>query len=209
MSSLPKLMLIADGFASGRSNQSAEQVRSRVLELVERGVSFVQLRDHAVSIDLFRTTAKSFVHQIHEFRSDAVITTNSRDVIASELGCGLHLRAGESASLPCKDFQPCGYSAHNLSEVQFAERTGCDYATCSPVFSTPTHPGLTPMGIDSLRDTCASVPNLPILALGGISPERVHECLDSGAYGVAVLSNLLDAHDPATRLAAYRDTGVL
>ena len=56
---------------------------------------------------------------------------------------------------------------------------------------------------------CASVPDLSLFALGGITPERTEGCLDAGAFGVAVLSDLLDAADPVKRLAAYRERGVL
>jgi thiamine-phosphate pyrophosphorylase len=105
--------------------------------------------------------------------------------------------------------RPLGNSAHTLNDIQHAATAGFDYATFSPIFSTQTHPEAVPAGIEALTEVCTSVPNFPVFALGGITPERAQDCLDAGAFGVAVLSDLLDAADPVQRLAAYRDAGAL
>ena len=42
---------------------------------------------------------------------------------------------------------------------------------------------------------CRAAKPTPVYALGGITPDRVQQCRDAGAYGTAVLSNILHADD--------------
>ena len=218
---LPKLMLIADGFASGRANQTAGEVQRQVVALVEAGLSFVQLRDHAVSASLFEETAGHLVEWIRASSPDVMITVNSREETASALRTGIHIgqRAarqfapslrGKGAGRrgdPTDQLRPLGYSAHTLEDLQHAATAGFDYATFSPIFRTTTHPDSLPVGLEELSKACVVAPDLPVFALGGIAPERVQDCLDAGAYGVAVLSSLLDAPDPEAAVRSLSDLG--
>ena len=104
---------------------------------------------------------------------------------------------------------PLGFSAHSLEGIQHAATNDFDYATVSPIFRTTTHPESPPIGLEELSKACAAVMDFPVFALGGIAPARVQGCLDAGAYGVAVLSDLLDIADPVERLELYREAGVL
>ncbi|MCH7639293.1 MAG: thiamine phosphate synthase [Bacteroidetes bacterium] len=226
-------MLIADGFASGRANQMAGEVQRQVVALVEAGLSFVQLRDHAASASLFEETAGHLVECLRTMQEDVIITINSRARTAHELGCGLHI--GKQRMKGATEFvspspsggnalrcgvdhagkigvggrgEPVGYSAHSLEGFHRAS-AGFDYATFSPIFSTRTHPEAVSAGIEALAEVCAAVPGFPVYALGGLTPERTEACLRAAAYGVAVLSDLLDAANPVERLASYHEAGVL
>ena len=221
---LPNLMLIADGFASGRPNQAAEEVQRKTARLVEAGMVFVQLRDHAASGFLFEETAGRLVERLRTIRESVIITINSRASTAHELGCGLHIgkrkmvRASESFS-PSSHSQagdertdqpwPLGYSAHSIEDIQHAVGSGFDYATLSPIFPTQTHPEMPPIGTQALAEISLAVAGFGVIALGGITPERAAACLHDGAYGVAVLSDLLDAADPPGRLKSYQEAGAL
>lgn len=220
---LPRLMLIADGFASGRVNQTGEELQQQVHELVETGLTFVQLRDHEAHAEPFKEAARHLVERLRSIQPNLTITINTRAAIARELGCGLHVgkrtteafslfshggeRAGEGVVSP--QARPLGYSAHSLREIQHASSAGFDYATFSPIFPTTTHPDIYPAGLKALSKTCAATPGLPVFAVGGITPERTEACLGAGAHGVAVLSDLLDAADPVERIELYREAGVL
>jgi thiamine monophosphate synthase len=71
------------------------------------------------------------------------------------------------------------------------------------IFGSASHPGVRPAGVGFLREVCAHV-RRPVLAIGGVTPENATECLRAGAAGVAVLSPLMDAADPAAVAARYR-----
>jgi len=95
-----------------------------------------------------------------------------------------------------------GFSAHDQDEAQRAAHDDADYVSFSPVFPTTSKPDHPSAGLAALRNVCAGV-SIPVLALGGLTPERVAGCLDAGAHGVAVLSGILHADDPAGATAKY------
>ena len=92
-----------------------------------------------------------------------------------------------------------GRSCHDAGEVARAQAEGCDYVFVSPVYETPSKPGHGPaLGPAGLGTLCR--PGLFTYALGGVTPQRVAECLRAGAHGVAVMGPVL--HDPPV-VAAY------
>jgi thiamine monophosphate synthase len=59
--------------------------------------------------------------------------------------------------------------------------------TLSPIFGTTSKPGAEPRGVAWLSSATRGL-SVPVLALGGITAERVREVVDAGAWGVAVVS---------------------
>lgn len=89
-----------------------------------------------------------------------------------------------------------GASAHGREDIRRAAEAGADYVTLSPVFSTASKPGYGPaLGLSALGEAAGL--GVPVVALGGIDPERAGECLRRGAAGVAVMGALMRASDPA------------
>jgi thiamine-phosphate pyrophosphorylase len=102
-----------------------------------------------------------------------------------------------------------GASTHSPAEI--AAATGADFIVFGPVYATPSKVAYgEPQGLARLREAVAQSP-VPVLAIGGITAERITEVMATGASGVALISALSAAPDPAraTRellghLAAYR-----
>lgn len=91
-----------------------------------------------------------------------------------------------------------GQSVHDLDGAQAAEIMGADFIIAGSVFPTESHPGAKPLGLDGLRGICSGV-KLPVLAIGGITPENVGEIEACGAYGVVVVGCIYESDDlPAT-----------
>ena len=93
-----------------------------------------------------------------------------------------------------------GYSAHAAQEAQDAMADGADFVVLGTIFATASHPGRPAAGVSLVRQA-ASV--APVLAIGGVTPERVRACLAAGAHGVAVLGGVWNRDDPADAAAAY------
>jgi thiamine-phosphate pyrophosphorylase len=87
-----------------------------------------------------------------------------------------------------------GRSVHSPEGARSAEREGADYVIFGPVFPTPTHTGRPPVGLEALRLVAAAV-SIPVLAIGGVDPDRAPACLDAGAGGWAGISAF--APDPS------------
>ena len=119
----------------------------------------------------------------------------------SELGAdGLHLpldalrewrAASGRRSAPQVDaVQFVGASAHSASELAEAAALGADYATLSPIFATACKPGAAPLGTAALAAACKASP-LPVFALGGIGMKRLDFCIEAGAAGCCMMSELM------------------
>ncbi|WP_308389393.1 Nudix family hydrolase [Acidithiobacillus sp. AMEEHan] len=98
--------------------------------------------------------------------------------------------------------QAFGVSCHSPACLQQAARLGARYAFLSPLFATATHPGAEALGPERFAEWVAPAA-LPVIALGGMTPERVALARQAGAQGVAVLSGILEAADPAQATRAY------
>ncbi len=105
----------------------------------------------------------------------------------------------------------CGVSVHSVESARKAERWGADFLTFGPVYATPSKEalGFGPQGLKKLSEVVKTV-NIPVLAIGGITPARAKECVDQGAWGVAAVRDLLTAPNLKERIAEYKDVlGVL
>lgn len=96
-----------------------------------------------------------------------------------------------------------GCSIHCIKEAIVAEKRGADYLLYGHIFPTASKPGIPPRGVENLTQLTTSVA-VPVVAIGGITPENTREILTAGAKGIAVLSGILLAKDPLQAVKNYR-----
>lgn len=203
---LPRLLLIADGFASGRSEMDATAIRARTVALVGAGVAFVMLRDHAADDATFATAAEALAADLRAARPDVLLVVNTRLDVALGIGAGVHVgtRGPFVSDAVAASAAFVGTSAHSATQVRRAELAGATYATLSPVFETQSHPETPPLGVGTLR-LAAEAAGIPIFGLGGITAPRARLVRDAGAHGAAVLSGLLFGWNAARTVAGYTE----
>lgn len=138
-------------------------------------------------------------------RTGSLLLINDRVDIALAVRTGAHLRAG---SLPVRDARrllhhaPLGCSTHGAAEAALAEAEGADYVFLGTIYASASHPAGAPAG-PQLIAAVAPGSGVPVIAIGGLSCERVAEVLGLGAYGVAVIGGVWQAADPCTAARAY------
>ena len=94
-----------------------------------------------------------------------------------------------------------GASCHSADDVRRARDGGASYATFGPVYDTPSkRPWGSPVGVAALRE--AARLGLPLVALGGVTADRVPELRAAGAAGVGVIRAWLAGPDPAGAVRA-------
>ena len=89
-----------------------------------------------------------------------------------------------------------GRSVHDTAGARAAYAAGADYVLAGHIFETPSKQDTPGRGLGWLAELVASV-SIPVVALGGITTERIPAVLAAGAYGVALGRELLLAEDPA------------
>ena len=113
---------------------------------------------------------------------------------SSMIGTVPILRQDEPLSVN-RDSPLIGVSTHLLEEALQAESDSADFITVGPVYYTPSKAAYgEPLGIENLKKAAKEI-KIPIFALGGIKRENVGEVLNTGAYGVSMISAIMSADD--------------
>lgn len=163
------------------------------------GVGAVQLRER----DLAGRDLLELARRLRDLtaRHGAALLVNDRVDVALACGAdGVHLpghsfRIGDARALLGPE-RLIGVSAHTCADVVAAGDSGADFAVFGPVYDTPSKRAYgSPVGLAALREAASRV-SLPVLAIGGITSERVREVRQHGAAGVAAIRALLQASDP-------------
>jgi len=164
------------------------------------GARAIQLREKDLqTIEAYRLAQRALALTR---QAGAALVINDRVDVALALGAdGVHLTR---KSLPPAEARTLvgprmrvGVSCHGLEDVREAMDGGADFLVLGPIYATPSKalygPPLTPAFLEQARALCP----LPIFAIGGITAARVPAVLAAGADGVAVISAVLAAPDPA------------
>ncbi|NEW06908.1 thiazole tautomerase TenI [Paenibacillus sp. SYP-B3998] len=119
---------------------------------------------------------------------------------------GVHLQGTTPSLSEMKelglDAARIGVSVHSMEEAWQREQEGADYIMFGHIFTTDSKKDVPPRGLEQLSELTAKV-NIPVIAIGGMTPQRVHSVLEAGASGVAVMSGIWEAKDPLKAVKAY------
>lgn len=96
-----------------------------------------------------------------------------------------------------------GVSARTPDQARAAEAAGADYLGTGSVFPTSSKANPILIGLEGLATVIRST-RLPVVAIGGVSPENATACIRAGAAGVAVISAITQAPDPEAAARALR-----
>jgi thiamine-phosphate diphosphorylase len=93
-----------------------------------------------------------------------------------------------------------GVSTHSVEQARTAQAAGADYVAVGAMFPTATKPDFELVGPDLVRKLRAEI-RVPLIGIGGLTPDNVGDVIRAGAAGVAVISAVCAADDPerATR----------
>jgi thiamine-phosphate pyrophosphorylase len=180
------------------------QTRGRPLlavveDALRGGVRAVQLRERGLDARALLALARELRTVTRNY--DALLLVNDRVDVA--LACdadGIHLPTHSFAVSDARRLlgsqRLIGVSTHRLEEVTAAARAGADFVVFGPVYETPSKRQYgAPVGPAALE--AATGVGIPVLAIGGMTAERVGEVQARRASGIAVIRAILGARDPA------------
>ena len=90
-----------------------------------------------------------------------------------------------------KKYKRIGVSIHSLDEAKEVESLGATYVVAGHIFKTDCKKGLEPRGLNFIKEL-SSILTIPIFAIGGINKENSNLVLNSGAFGVCMMSSLME-----------------
>lgn len=161
----------------------------------EGGASVVQLRLKDVPTEEVIERGAPFRLLCEELNVTFVVNDDVSAALAL-LADGVHLgRGDQGADLAREAGLMLGRSASSPEEAKQAEDGGAAYIGAGPVWATPSKPEAdSPIGLDGLREISQAV-RVPVIAIGGIDAGNVRDCIEAGAFGVAVVRAAAQAAD--------------
>ena len=198
---LPRLYVITDRAAAKRGCGS---VVDACIAAAEAGARLFQIRDHVSTPRRCYADAEEIVTQLAGY--GARVLVNDRADIAFALACdGVHR---SQIGIPMRAIRRVieqrlvAVSCHDAKELLEADADHAAFATFGPVFETASKPDAKLVGLAGLS-AASKLAQMPIYALGGVSPDNAAQCLSHGAWGIAVMSGIMAAADPYAATRAY------
>ncbi|MUG71485.1 MULTISPECIES: thiamine phosphate synthase [Paenibacillus] len=137
----------------------------------------------------------------------AVLLNDRLDAALAVQADGVQLGGGSLSPDEARALAPqgmrIGRSVHTPEEAVEAARGGADFVLYGHVYESGSKPGLAGRGLEALTRAVQASP-IPVIAIGGIRPERAEEVLATGAAGVAVLSGVFLHEKPGAQIELFR-----
>ena len=183
-----------------RSLSKGRSTAEIVAAAVAGGVSCIQLREKSCGTREFLNEALA-LQPLLKSRNIPLIINDRLDIALAIEADGVHLGQSDMplgrARKIAGDSLIIGISAESVDDALRAEQQGADYIGISPVFSTPTKTDIAPpLGLEGVRQIRALV-DIPLVGIGGINSDNAESVLAAGADGIAVVSAIVSAADPA------------
>lgn len=171
-----------------------------ILQAIEGGVTLIQLREKSKSLSQIRRMALELKAILRPFKIPLII--NDRVEIAKEIDAdGIHLGQSDLSPSDARQIlgptKIIGLSVETFAELEIANQLTCiDYIAASAVFPSKTKSDCkTTWGLDGLKEIVQKS-KYPVIAIGGINHHNIHNIIESGACGAAVISAIHNQDDP-------------
>lgn len=172
--------------------------------LIPIGVKLVQLRMKDVSEDILREHIKRSKAVCEKFGCQLII--NDYWQIAIEEKCDfIHLGQEDLADADLTSIQKAGLklgvSTHDSAELDKALAVKPDYVALGPVYETILKKmKWQPQGVEKVTRWKSLVGDLPLVAIGGLTPDRAQGVLQAGADSAAVVTDIKLNENPENRV---------
>lgn len=181
-----------------------EHLLRQVEAALAGGVAAVQYRDKSGDVARRHEQASELVALCRRFGAPLIVNDDLR--LADLAGAdGVHLGRDDGSLREARIIlgpgKFIGASCYqNLDLARAAQAAGADYVAFGSFFASRTKPDAPRASLDLLRDAAPLI-QVPLVAIGGITPVNAPSLLDAGADSLAVLSALFDT--PDVRIAAH------
>jgi len=191
----PTLYVVLDRTAA--RGRDLDELLSAV---IEGGCRMVQLREKDWPSGRLWPLARRLRERCG--RAGVTFVVNDRvDLAVAVEADGVHVGQDD---LPARAARPLlrpgmllGVSTHDLEQARAAHADGADYVAVGSMFASATKPDFQLVGPDLIRKLRGEI-RVPLIGIGGITHDNVAEVVRAGADGVAVISAVCAAPDPAS-----------
>lgn len=170
------------------------------------GAAFIQVRPKGVTDRHALDTTGEIVALCHAAGARCIVNDRADLALATDAD-GCHVGADDLPVAVMRQLLGAtaivGGTARGPELAIAHEQNGASYVGVGPIYATSSKTGLPdPLG-PSVLTAVATAVGIPVIAISGVTLERVPELMAAGASGVAVIGAISRAPDPAAATAAF------
>ncbi len=170
---------------------------------LQAGVRCIQLRIKDKGVDECRAEIRTAKKLCGQFDCQLIINDYWQLALEEECAC-VHLGQEDlsGADIPVlkKAQIKIGISTHDKAELAIALSHEPDYIALGPIYATLLKKmPWRPQGLDKLQRWKNAIGDIPLVAIGGFTPDRASGAFDHGADSVCVVTDVLQHDDPVER----------
>jgi thiamine-phosphate pyrophosphorylase len=202
--SLPGLYAVLDAEVASAHGWALVDLAAAVLD---GGATLLQVRAKALSSADLLEVSRQVVALAAPFGA-AVVVNDRADVAVLAGAAGVHVGQDDLSPAQARAIVGpdalVGVSTHSRDQIAEAASAPVSYIAVGPVFGTVTKDtGYAAVGLELVRQAAAT--SFDVVAIGGVTLDRVPQVIAAGATSVAVITDLLSGGDPAARTRAFVD----
>ena len=171
-------------------DQTLEGVVRQAAAAARSGIQLIQLRERDLEGRALVDLARRVVAAVKGTRT-RVLVNDRLDVALAAHAHGVQLRQGSFGADRVRALVAPGFligqSVHSVDEARAPSARAADFLLFGHVFESASKPDQAPRGLAELSAVSRATP-VPVLALGGVSLDRIHQVVESGAAGFAAIS---------------------
>ena len=190
---------------TNRYQDSLETFLKKVEQACQSGVTMVQLREKHLTTNQYYELAKK-VKQTTDTYQVPLIIDDRLDVCLAVDAAGLHIGDDELPVSVARQVlgteKILGVTAKTVKRALEAEESGADYLGTGAIFPTTTKENAPITLISTLKDICQTV-DIPVVAIGGLTCENIHQLSGTDIAGIAVVRDLMQARDIEARTQEF------
>lgn len=190
---------------TNRYQDSLETFLKKVEQACQSGVTMVQLREKHLTTNQYYELAKK-VKQTTDTYQVPLIIDDRLDVCLVVDAAGLHIGDDELPVSVARQVlgteKILGVTAKTVKRALEAEESGADYLGTGAIFPTTTKENAPITLISTLKDICQTV-DIPVVAIGGLTCENIHQLSGTDIAGIAVVRDLMQARDIEARTQEF------
>ncbi|ERT32099.1 thiamine phosphate synthase [Fusobacterium animalis] len=186
-------------------NENLEKQIEKIFSAYQRKIILENFEIVALTLrekDLYKNEYLKLAEKIYpicqKYRIDLILHQNYDLRLDNKYNVeGLHLSYNTFKSLNknireelIKKYKKIGVSIHSINEAKEVEMLGANYVVAGHIFKTDCKKDLEPRGLKFIQEL-SLILTIPIFAIGGINQENSHLVINSGAFGVCMMSSLM------------------
>lgn len=186
-------------------NENLEKQIEKIFSAYQRKIILENFEIVSLTLrekDLYKNEYLKLVEKIYpicqKYRIDLILHQNYDLVLEDKYNIeGIHLSYNTFKSLNknireelIKKYKKIGVSIHSINEAKEVEMLGANYVVAGHIFKTDCKKDLEPRGLKFIQELSVIL-TIPIFAIGGINQENSHLVINSGAFGVCMMSSLM------------------